>query len=82
MRIQTGAGAAGCGVMLVVLAVALGFIVAMSAFMGWVFMMVWNFAIVETFHAPVLDFWHSWAIWFLICLVGGAFRSTFSHKKD
>lgn len=79
MRIQTGG--VGCGLILVILAAALGLGVALSAFMGWLFMMVWNYAIVETFHAPAIDFWHSWAIWFLICLIGGAFRSTFSSSK-
>lgn len=53
-----------------------------SALFGWIFMLVWNFAIVDAFHAPVLDFWHAWAIWFIISLIGGAFRSTVTNKKD
>lgn len=75
---------AGCLAILIALPLVLAFFAVISAFFGWIFMLVWNFAVVSAFNAPVLDFWHAWGIWFLICLVGRCFRSftTTSSKKD
>ena len=68
----------GCVAVLLVF----GVVTAASAFIAFLFMLAWNYVAVDVFHAPALDFWHAWGIWFLITLVGGAFRATFSSKKD
>lgn len=73
----------GCGFWLLVAAIVIGFIVGVSALLGWVFMLLWNFAVAPTFQLPVLDFYVAWGIWVLVSLVGSAFRhATSSSKKD
>jgi Na+-transporting NADH:ubiquinone oxidoreductase subunit NqrD len=71
----------GCGALLVVLALILSFVVSVSALFGWVFMLLWNFAVAPTFQLPELSFWVAWAIWFLIGMISSGFRATFSSKK-
>lgn len=68
---------AGCFVFLLFFALWIGF----SAFFGWLFMLLWNFAIVPL-GLPVLGFLQSWAIWFMIGMVGRMFRPRLSVKKD
>jgi len=59
----------------------LGFAAAASLFFGWVFMLLWNWIVVEVFHAPVLTLWQAWGLWFLVCLVGSVFRSHASSAE-
>jgi hypothetical protein len=53
-------------------------ILILSAFMGLVFMVLWNLVVPPLFNGPTLDFWQAWAIWILIGIVGSAFRSVVS----
>lgn len=54
-------------------------IVGLSALFGLVFMLAWNAVAVPVFDAPKLDFWQAWAVWILVGLIGGAFRSVVSR---
>lgn len=71
---------AGCFMTLIAIAIICGIAVGVSALMGWAFMELWNFAVVEAFHAEPLSFYVAWGIWILISFVGGAFRSATKSK--
>ncbi len=63
---------------------ALGYIVAftglltlgvgISAGVAWCVMKLWNFAAVQAFGAPRLGFLQTWALAFILSLIGGCFR--------
>lgn len=46
---------------------------------AWLFMLAWNF-VTPVFSGPVLTFWQSFAIAFILSMIGGWFKST--TKKD
>lgn len=58
------------------------FIVGLSAFSGWMTMLVWNLAAVPLFHAPHATFIEAWALMVGIGMIGSCFRSSFSSKKE
>jgi hypothetical protein len=70
MKILTGIGAVV--MFLVILSITL-FLPA------WLFMLAWNF-VAPVFGGPVLTFWQSFAITFILSRIGGWFKST--SKKD
>lgn len=48
----------------------------LSAFEGWLFMVLWNWiAPIFWTAAPELTFWQGWGAWFLINLIGSAFKT-------
>jgi len=66
------------GTILVGCLAIIALILILSAFMGLVFMVLWNLVVPPLFNGPTLDFWQAWAIWILIGIVGSAFRSVVS----
>jgi hypothetical protein len=46
-----------------------------SAFTGWLFMLLWNFVVPSTFNGPNISFYKAWAIWFVICWIADLFRT-------
>jgi hypothetical protein len=70
MRLIIGMTTLVIAVILVVL-VFLG----ISAFTGWIFMLLWNWIAVGIFGAPVISFLQAWGLWLLITLIGGAFKA-------
>lgn len=79
---RRGVNAPPLGVALVA-AVILGIIAlvaAISAGMGALFMLMWNFTAAGVFHAPRLSFLHAWALWVAIGMVGGAFRAAVARR--
>lgn len=71
----------GCLIAVAVVVLFLLLVAGFSAITAYLFMLLWNFAIVDVFHASPLDFWHSWAIWIIIVFIGGAFRSRVQTKS-
>lgn len=55
-------------------ALVLAFWFLMSAVWAWIFMFLWNFALVPTFGAPTLSFWISYALTLLTSMVLGGIR--------
>lgn len=72
----TGAGCLGIFLVIVIFLVLWA---GISALIGALFMVLWNF-VAASLGAPTLDFWHAWALWALIALVGSAFRSSVSSS--
>jgi len=57
--------------------IALPFIIGFSALFGWLFMLLWNYALVGVFPTvPVLDFYRAWALTLLLSIVGNFFKSS------
>ena len=53
----------------------LALIVGISAFEGWIFMLLWNYVLCAIFPSiPILSFWLAWGLLFLINIVGSAFK--------
>lgn len=52
-----------------------------SAIVAYVLMLLWNFVVVSM-NAPnlQLSFYVTWAIWFIITIIAGPFRSSKSSK--
>lgn len=49
--------------------------VGISAFEGWIFMLLWNYVLCAIFPSiPILSFWLAWGLLFLINLIGSAFK--------
>ena len=47
-----------------------------SALVAYIVMLLWNFIVVSMHRSDLqMNFWVAWAIWFLICIVAGPFRS-------
>lgn len=68
---------------LLILGVSLTIWVGISAFVGFIFMLVWNAAIVGTFDsAPELSFWSAWGITFLLGLEANMFRVSVKSKES
>lgn len=69
---------------LVQFAVVIGFfllvVAVVSVPMGGLCYLLWNFAVVIAFGAPVLTFYQAWALWFLLSLIAGLFRH--AREKD
>lgn len=42
---------------------------------GGTFYLLWNYAVVQVFHAQPVNFWQAVALWFLVGVVGNIFRS-------
>lgn len=72
----------GCLGVLIVLTIFTGLVAGFSALSGLIFMLLWNFAVVEVFQAPPIDFLHAWGLWFLVVLVTGAFRSSNTRRRS
>lgn len=61
---------AGMAAVIAIVAVVVGVALAVSAACGFVFMLLWNFAVVAAFPSlGVLTFYKAWALWFFICLI-------------
>lgn len=62
---------------IVIIVIGIPLIVGFSAFGAWIFMLLWNWALVGLFPtAPMLDFYRAWALSLLLYFVGGFFRSS------
>lgn len=62
------------GAALLILSIA-ALLVLVSALSGWLFMLAWNFVMpILWYQAPVLGFLDAWAAFFLLSLIGAAFR--------
>ena len=57
---------------------ALVLLVGLSAGVGAMLMLLWNWLAVPIFGAPVLSFLQAWGLWILIGLVTGGLRRTSS----
>lgn len=44
---------------------------AISAFVAWLVMLLWNWVVVAIFGLPKLSFWLAWGLTFLISLIFG-----------
>ena len=55
-------------VMIALIAVILAFV-----FLGWMIMVLWNFAAVGVFAAPIIGFWEGLALLMLTAIFGSAF---------
>jgi hypothetical protein len=71
MRLIIGMTALVIAAILLVVLVFLG----ISAFTGWIFMLLWNWIAAGIFGAPVISFLQAWGLWLLITLIGGAFKA-------
>ena len=49
-------------------------IVGLSALMGYLFMLLWNF-IAAYFGFKLITFGVAWAIWIVLCMIGGIAQS-------
>lgn len=68
----------GLLVILFILAIGAG----VSALMAYIVMLLWNFVVLSMHRSDLqLNFWVAWAVWFLICIVGGVFRSRSSSRN-
>ena len=64
--------AIGCFTIIVILVVIFG----LSAFEGWIFMLLWNWLTPLFWDAsPELTFFQGWGVWILINLIGSAFKT-------
>lgn len=63
---------------LIAILIIIGFLalaVGISAFEGWIFMLLWNYVLCAIFPSiPILSFWLAWGLLFLINLIGSAFK--------
>lgn len=67
----------GLLVILFILAMAAG----VSALMAYIVMLLWNFVMLSMHRNDLqMNFWVAWAVWFLICIVGGVFRPRVRSK--
>ena len=68
---------------LLLIPVLIALVVGLSAFSGWVFMSLWNFAAPVFWPAaPHLTFYVAWAASFLIGCIGSALRPVVTVKRD
>ena len=57
--------------------IALPLIIGFSALGAYVFMLLWNYALVGIFPTvPVLDFYRAWALTIFLSIVGNFFKSS------
>lgn len=59
----------------VLVIIGIPFIIACSALGAYIFMLLWNWALVGIFPTiPVLDFYKAWGLTILLSFIGGFFR--------
>ena len=62
-------------IVILILVGVLALIVGLSAFEGWIFMLLWNYVLCAIFPSiPTLSFWLAWGLLFLINIIGSAFK--------
>jgi hypothetical protein len=61
----------GCIGCLLAIPIVLGIVYVVT----WAFMFMWNFVVPEVFKGPRLDFWHAFALMWLLGFIGGYFRN-------
>ena len=73
----------GCGMIILIVIVALALVFGGMCFEAWIFMLLWNW-IVPIFWAtaPHLGFWVSFGVMMLLNLIGGFFKSRVSVNRD
>jgi hypothetical protein len=59
-----------------VLALGLAAVVALSAFMGWLVMLLWNVVVPGLFNGPEISFGVAWAMMVLFNILTGAIRGS------
>ena len=72
------------GIVLLVIGIVIGFLVliaGISALIAGIIMLLWNGLAVPIFDAPALTFLQTWGLWFLLSLVGGAFRRVITFRS-
>jgi len=47
---------------------------------GWIFMLLWNWVLVDLFSAPIISFWQSLGIIILLSFISGMFKITINNK--
>jgi len=56
----------------------IGFVVGLTIFgfslSSWIFMLLWNWVLVDLFSVPIISFWQSLAIIILLSFIGGMFK--------
>lgn len=66
---------------ILILVGVLALIVGVSAFEGWIFMLLWNHVLCAIFPSiPILSFWLAWGLLFLINIIGSAFNKVIHHS--
>lgn len=62
---------------IVVVIIAIPFMIGASALGAYIFMLLWNWALVGIFPTiPLLDFWKAWGLTILLSFIGGFFKSS------
>ncbi|MEY3303893.1 MAG: hypothetical protein RLZZ139_2266 [Cyanobacteriota bacterium] len=57
--------------------IAIPLAISFSAFFAYVFMLLWNWALVGIFPAvPVLEFYKAWGLTILLSIIGSFFKSS------
>lgn len=57
--------------------IAIPFIIGCSALGAYIFMLLWNWALVGIFPAvPVLEFYRAWGLTILLSIIGSFFKSS------
>lgn len=73
----------GCGMIILIVIVALALIFGAMCLEAWIFMLLWNWiAPIFWATAPHLGFWVSFGAMMLFNLIGGFFKSRVSVNKD
>lgn len=62
------------------LLIVVGFYFLVAGIISWPVMWAWNYGVVHVFTLPELNYWQSFSLVFLLCIISGAFRSNFSTK--
>lgn len=71
-----------CAIGCFALVVVMSFVTGVSAFMGWVTMLVWN-ATIGTSGGPQLSFLAAWGVWFIVsALLSRIGMDSYRHRRD